>query len=247
MQRIEALGEAYDRRIAAVEAATAVKLKKPLRNDDDETYAAIENRGKRRRSRAAASANSCCPLKVLQERQPDAAAAIRADEAIEADALRITAGAQTAFEQAQRRADEAGLGGVRQFGAEIGGSIRAMFRDPLQVTTLALGGGSGNRAHGGRPHHAGCSDEARSTAASSWACRWRASATASRRACRSAGAASGTRWDLPRPSAAAWADCCRWRGCVQALGKGMPRGDAGLRAGGRGEGSADDLNAWPRP
>ena len=147
---IEALGEAYDRRIAAVEAATGVKLKNPLRNDD-ETYAPIEDPAEAQEITRRREREFMLSLKVLQERQPDAAAAIRADEEIENDGLMITAGAETVFTRAEQRAQAEGIGGVRRFGAEIGGSIRAMFRDPLQVAALALGGGSGTaRTVGGR-------------------------------------------------------------------------------------------------
>lgn len=82
-------------------------------------------------------------LKDIAAQFPEHAATIKADVPIEEDAYVLAQAANNRLGVAQARADAAGLSGPNKFGATLGGSVRAMLRDPIQVGTLMVGGGPG--------------------------------------------------------------------------------------------------------
>jgi hypothetical protein len=148
--REEALLEAYARRAAAVKEATGVAVDIPkipavwesdasLFSDGFQSGEDIEQQKLRFAQR----------LTELEKLHPDKHAAIRAGVPVESDAEELTRSSAETLDAARTRAKDAS--GFQRFGNEIIGSMGAMFRDPVQIYTLAFGGGaSAAKTVGGR-------------------------------------------------------------------------------------------------
>lgn len=141
-----ATAEAYERRIKAIHEATGVQLVNPARQPGS----TVGPGGVRTiRSAQEVDAEFRQQLFEVAEAHPDAAAVIGLDRPIREDALAVTKQAEEEFNAAM--ADAGRLSTVSRFGNVLGGSIAAMARDPLQVTTLFMGAGpSSARTVGGR-------------------------------------------------------------------------------------------------
>lgn len=137
--------EAYERRNRAIFEATGRQLTNPYRpgwtpEERERIHRgggaadALELRGRaeERWSREA---------RELAQMFPEHANAIAVDRPITDDAMQIARDAEAAFNAAA--SDAAELPAWRRIGNTIGGGIAGALRDPLQVATLALGGGPG--------------------------------------------------------------------------------------------------------
>ena len=127
-----ALDEGIDRRNDAIFARTGVKLDNPFRQ-----YArnARENVAPRI---AKARAEYRAQLVSLEEQHPNARDAIRSHVSIEDDAAAIARAADERLGRLSASRDEIG-----KWGALFAGGFRGSLEDPLQVATLAIGGGTG--------------------------------------------------------------------------------------------------------
>lgn len=141
-----ATAEAYERRIKAIHEATGVQLVNPARQPES----TVGPNGVRTiRSRQDVDAEFRQQLFEVAEAHPDAADVIGLDRPIREDALGVTRQAEEEFNAAMAAAGRLSTGS--RFGNVLGGSIAAMARDPMQVTTLFLGAGpSGARTVAGR-------------------------------------------------------------------------------------------------
>ncbi|TCD15143.1 hypothetical protein [Oricola cellulosilytica] len=140
MARSRAIEEAYDRRIDAIREATGAKLANPARSAfsgmPDREELAFMRPGENRY--AAARRRFGLELAALVEKFPGDQNAIAAHRPIEEDARAI---AREADEQlALYSSSRPGFG---KWMAVLGGGVAGSLRDPIQVTTLLIGGGPG--------------------------------------------------------------------------------------------------------
>lgn len=140
-----AKGEAYDRRNKAIFDATGVQLDNPMKFDvfrlKPEPGAAGLPEPSARGDIAAQEQAWRDKAAALAREKPEFASVIGIDRPVIEDAYAITRGAETAAASAEQQADASGLSGVRRLGASLGGGLAGALRDPLQVATLAAGGG----------------------------------------------------------------------------------------------------------
>lgn len=137
--------EAYARRNKAIFEATGVQLDNPMVFDifrlKPEPGAAGLPEPSARDDIAAQEQAWRDKVAALARDKPQFADVIAADRPVIEDAYAITRGAEQAAAAAERQADAAGLGTGRKIANTLGGGIAGALRDPLQVATLAAGGG----------------------------------------------------------------------------------------------------------
>ncbi|RWN47184.1 MAG: hypothetical protein EOS03_12565 [Mesorhizobium sp.] len=151
-----ARAEAYEQRNNAIFDATGVQLDNPMKFDLFKLKAEPGAGGlpepSARDDIAAQEQAWRDKAAALARDKPEFAGVIAIDRPVIEDAYAITRGAEQAAAAAERQADAAGLSGARRLGASLGGGLAGALRDPLQVATLAAGGGvsSPARAFGWR-------------------------------------------------------------------------------------------------
>ncbi len=129
--------EAYERRIRAIHEATGVQIDNPMKKPGN----TIGPDGKLVvRTRQQDEAEFRQALFDVAEAHPDAAAVVGLDRPIEEDAKAIARESEARFTAAQQRAAAAGVGRFGQLANVFGGGTAGMLRDPLQVSTLFVGG-----------------------------------------------------------------------------------------------------------
>jgi hypothetical protein len=137
----QAMQAAYDTRIAEVRAATGIDLAdmNPARAE----VTSIESRfgSDLQKNRMAMAKAFNARLQELAVKYPDKVGQLRPNQTVEQDALSLTAGAHADLQKARMAADKTGLGTTAGFMQEAAGSLSQMWRDPVQVMGLALGGG----------------------------------------------------------------------------------------------------------
>jgi hypothetical protein len=121
----EARIAAYDKRIADIESATGVKIDRPW-NVSLEANAGPQ----------IAKFNE--DMAALQKRFPDHAAVIRANEPVDADVMRLQADTAKRVRLADDNAKD--LTGVQKLTAAFLGAGAASFRDPVNISTMAVKG-----------------------------------------------------------------------------------------------------------
>lgn len=151
--QFNARAEAYERRNRAIFEATGVQLSNPHKafvSDRSSLDAALDQAGPGRSTTRYAAIKGwrdsmeqkwAADVRKLALDFPEKAAAIAAERSIEEDAIAITRGAETRATAVQQQADAAGVGAVRGLGNTFGGGVAGMMRDPLQISTLLIGGG----------------------------------------------------------------------------------------------------------
>lgn len=145
-----AKGEAYERRNKAIFDATGVQLDNPMKFDLFKLKAEPGAGGlpepSARDDIAAQEQAWRDKAAALAREKPEFANVIGIDRPVIDDAYAITRGAEQASAAAEQQAAAAGLSGVRRLGASLGGGVAGALRDPLQVATLAAGGGMSSPA-----------------------------------------------------------------------------------------------------
>ncbi|MCZ8545077.1 hypothetical protein OOJ09_12860 [Mesorhizobium qingshengii] len=140
-----ARAEAYDRRNRAIFDATGVQLDNPMKFDlfklKAEPGAAGLPEPSARDDIAANEQAWRDKAAALAREKPEFASVIAIDRPVIEDAYALTRNAEQAAAAAETQADRAGLGRGRRAGNILGGGLAAALRDPLQVATLAAGGG----------------------------------------------------------------------------------------------------------
>ena len=136
--REEAEFDAYEKRIADVLAATGVKLDNPYRLPLDipalpDTSGADIRDGQR--------ADFVKKLQGIEARMPDKVAATRSHVPIMQEAEELARAAAARYGRANAAAKD--LSGLNSFVADMGGSMGAVFRDPVNLYTAFVGGGAG--------------------------------------------------------------------------------------------------------
>lgn len=144
-----ALVEAYNRRIKSIASATGQQLKNPLTEAETlwrQSQAVPQSpipglqteRETHKQIAERLEADFQERISDLARKNPDASAAIAADRSLRDDALGIIRESEqlnnTAFASRQ---------GAGRWLAALGGGFQAMLRDPVNVGSLALGGGPG--------------------------------------------------------------------------------------------------------
>lgn len=145
-----AIGEAYARRNKAIFEATGVQLPNPRKDfteKDLQEGARIADAGGNPWSvMEGREADWQRQAAELARMKPEFAGVIAIERPIVQDAYAITRGAEEAAGAAEAQADAAGLGRGRKLANTLGGGIAGALRDPLQVATLAVGGGASSPA-----------------------------------------------------------------------------------------------------
>jgi len=140
-----AIGEAYARRNKAIFDATGVQLSNPRKDFTDQDLQAgariSDAGGDPWKVMEGREAEWQQKVAALAREKPEFAGVIAADRPIVDDAYAITRGAEQAAGAAEAQAQAAGLGKFRRLGNTLGGGLAGALRDPMQVATLALGGG----------------------------------------------------------------------------------------------------------
>jgi hypothetical protein len=133
------LSEAYERRIAEIQAATGVALEHPFRKALSPgalpSLRPIAQGLEYRKDEKDAFQRR---LTELQREHPAAAAAIRAEIPVEQDAVEITRGAAARFRTAEEAAKTAPA--ISRIGREVIGGVEGGLRDEFNWYTMAVGG-----------------------------------------------------------------------------------------------------------
>jgi len=151
-----ARAEAYERRNKAIFDATGVQLDNPMKFDlfklKPEPGAGGLPEPSAREDIAAQEQAWRDKAAALAREKPQFAGVIGIDRPVIEDAYALTRGAEQAAAAAETQADRAGVGRGRRVANVLGGGLAAALRDPLQVATMAAGGGisSPARAFGWR-------------------------------------------------------------------------------------------------
>lgn len=137
--------EAYTRRNKAIFDATGVQLDNPMKFD---VFRLKPEPGAAGLPEPSAPDDIAAQEKAWQQKaaelareKPQFAGVIAADRPVIEDAYAITKQAEQNAAAAEAQATAAGLGAVRRIGNTLGGGLAGSLRDPLQVATLAAGGG----------------------------------------------------------------------------------------------------------
>ncbi|MDG4894617.1 hypothetical protein P9272_13650 [Mesorhizobium sp. WSM4976] len=137
--------EAYTRRNKAIFDATGVQLDNPMKFD---VFRLKLEPGAAGLPEPSAPDDIAAQEKAWQQKaaelareKPQFAGVIAADRPVIEDAYAITKQAEQNAAAAEAQATAAGLGPVRRIGNTLGGGLAGSLRDPLQVATLAAGGG----------------------------------------------------------------------------------------------------------
>ncbi len=146
--REAAFRRAYDDRIEAIFTVTGQQLENPLQQADDDFRNAQMRSGPKpryvrdidrmRQSRTDAFNERLSALADQFPDEPDLFRTLSLE-----DAIAVTQRAQEEHAEAHRRAAETGVSDAGRIGADILGGLGALFRDPLQVGALGVGGGAG--------------------------------------------------------------------------------------------------------
>jgi hypothetical protein len=141
-----AIGEAYARRNKQIFEATGVQLPNPRKDFTDKDLqegARISDAGGNPWSvMEGREADWQRQAAELARMKPEFAGVIGIERPIVQDAYAITRGAEEAAGAAQAQADATGLSQGRKLANTLGGGVIGALRDPMQVATLALGGGA---------------------------------------------------------------------------------------------------------
>ncbi|MER9622681.1 hypothetical protein NKI98_14780 [Mesorhizobium sp. M0222] len=141
-----AIGEAYARRNKAIFEATGVQLPNPRKDfteKDLQEGARIADAGGNPWSvMEGREADWQRQAGELARMKPEFAGVIGIERPIVQDAYAITRGAEEAAGAAEAQANAVGLGRGRKLASSLAGGVVGALRDPMQVATLALGGGA---------------------------------------------------------------------------------------------------------